>query len=270
MATAPVIVSGTLSATGGSAAVQGFKPLGAFTLYLDFDTSDAVGTATLQVKRTGDLVFRDCVGRSWTTGPVDIIVEEPEEDAEYQVLFTRTSGGLAYRMGAPGGPKWGLTGAGGEPGIGNTTDTAATDDTGSWSLISLTKRLLQKLTAGIIAICTRAVTPGDWNYVALNGGISVTTPVQLVATGGVAVYRTLDAWDVMNKHATVGTDVIILSGTTEIWRQWFPPQTALVTPTLPREFGEGKPLAGASNEALNVQLSAAGTVYFNARGSTVQ
>ncbi len=34
--------------------------------------------------------------------------------------------------------------------IGATDDTAATDDTGTWSLIALTKRLLQKLTAGLV------------------------------------------------------------------------------------------------------------------------
>lgn len=83
---------------------------------------------------------------------------------------------------------------GGHVSFGAKADTPATDDTGTWSLIALFKRLLQKLTAGItIAPATVAPTAAIKTVAAIatpEALIGVTTLVQSVMLIGIKAART--------------------------------------------------------------------------------
>lgn len=110
-----------------------------------------------------------------------------------------------------------------EPSIGETADAAATTDTGTFSLISLFKRLLQKLPAlesGRIPVALSGGGGGGTEYA---DGATAATPTGTVAMGnksGVAKavqidsnnYLQVSAPDLTNKFGTVG-DAALSTGT---------------------------------------------------------
>lgn len=101
----------------------------------------------------------------------------------------------------------------------------------------------------------------SWSYAAASGGITNTTPVTVLAAQGAGRCGYLTSLQVINAHASVGTDVIVKTGSTVLFRQWAGSAGNGFVITFDR------PLVSAANTSLTVECGTTGTVtYVNAQG----
>ena len=112
------------------------------------------------------------------------------------------------------------------------------------------------------------VSPGtNWQYAAASGGIVDTADNVLKAAGAAGIKNYLTHIDIINTDATVGTEVVVKSAATVIWRTFIPASLAAVTQPVPVSFNFPTPLQSAAAEALNVAaITTSGQVYVNATG----
>lgn len=106
-----------------------------------------------------------------------------------------------------------------------------------------------------------ALPASTWQYAAVSGGITDTSDDVAKAADGAGTRQYVTHIDVVNAHATVGTEVVVKSGSTIIWRGY----AAAVG------GGVARPcfLRGGDNEAINVAAITTGAqVYFNLQGFT--
>jgi len=107
-----------------------------------------------------------------------------------------------------------------------------------------------------------ALPAKTWSYAAASGGIVNTTAITAQSAGGAGTYQYISSFDVVNKHATVGTEVIIRDSTpTVLWRGY----------CMPGGFGYTKtyttPLRCADNKAVEaVCVDTGAAVYVNISG----
>lgn len=114
------------------------------------------------------------------------------------------------------------------------------------------------------------VTSLDWKYAAASGGIVDTSDVVLNAAPGANLYNVLQSLQIINTDATVGTEVVIKSGSTVIWRGFAPASIALVTQPSIVEISFSPPLAAAVNAAMNAAcITTSSQTYINAQGTVV-
>ncbi len=101
-----------------------------------------------------------------------------------------------------------------------------------------------------------------WLYAAASGGISTTAPVAVRAATNPYHRSLITQADFSNGGAT-GTEVLILDGTTVMWRGWVGPSAGITASFDP-------PLRGSVSSAVNVSISATSgaAVYANLRGIT--
>lgn len=101
-----------------------------------------------------------------------------------------------------------------------------------------------------------------WTYVAAAGGITDTSDVTLKAEPGVGNAVYLRALQIANKHATTGTEIVIKSGSTVLWRGYAGPVAA---GAMGIEFPD--PLVSDNNTALTAACVTTGTAtLINAQG----
>lgn len=113
-------------------------------------------------------------------------------------------------------------------------------------------------TAGQVLVKSGGLTESAWNA---NIALTTTAAVALAAAAGTALKRHITGLQAINTGASA-VDLIVLDGATERWRMTLPPN-------VPVDFGFGEThLIATANTALNVNLSAAGTVRVNAQGYT--
>lgn len=100
-----------------------------------------------------------------------------------------------------------------------------------------------------------------WTYAAASGGITNTTPVTLAAAQGAGKCAYITSIQVINAHASTGTEIIVKTGSTVLFRQWA------------GSGGNGfvisfdRPLASAANTSLTVECGTTSTTtYVNAQG----
>lgn len=100
-----------------------------------------------------------------------------------------------------------------------------------------------------------------WSYAGPPNGINVSTAIELkAAIAGQRVYLT--GLDISNSAIT-GTDVVVLDGSTIVWR------IAVGGSMLGRQLTFPTPLRSSPGGALNIRcLTAGAAVYFNAQGYT--
>lgn len=113
-------------------------------------------------------------------------------------------------------------------------------------------------TAGQILVKPGGLTESAWNA---SVALTTTTAVALAAAGGASLKRHMTGLQAINTGAAA-VDLIILDNATERWRMTLPPN-------VPVSFGFAEShLIVTANTALNVNLSAAGTVRVCAQGYT--
>jgi len=110
---------------------------------------------------------------------------------------------------------------------------------------------------GAAVVKPYAVTEAEWNY---TGQLTTTTAVPAVAAAGASLRRYITGIQAINTGASA-VDLIILDGAVERWRMTLPPNV----PIDPQFVNA---LTATANTALNLNLSAAGTVRVNAQGYT--
>lgn len=112
--------------------------------------------------------------------------------------------------------------------------------------------------------------PGDeWQYAAASGGIVDNAAVSMkAAVSGKRNYVT--GIQITNKDATVGTEVIVKSGSTVIWRVYLAPGSpAALSGLIPQGYVFSTPLKGGTNEAITVECGTTSSETFvNAQGYT--
>lgn len=111
--------------------------------------------------------------------------------------------------------------------------------------------------AGSLVVKPYAIPEQTWNS---SQGLTTATAVALAAAAGAGLKRHITGLQAINTGASA-VDLIILDGTTERWRLTLPPNVPVVVPL-------NTELLTTANTALNVNLSAAGTVRVNAQGYT--
>lgn len=101
-----------------------------------------------------------------------------------------------------------------------------------------------------------------WSYAAASGGITGTDPVVLAAAAGIGRSNYLTSLQVINRHGSVATEVVVLDGSTVIWRAEF-----AALGLVPTNIVFDRPLIGSQNTALNAACITTGTkTYINAQG----
>lgn len=110
---------------------------------------------------------------------------------------------------------------------------------------------------GALVVKPYGVAGAAWNA---NLSLTTTTATAIVAAAGASLKRHITATQMINTGASA-VDLFILDGTTERWRITLPVNVP-ITIQFPTE------LLTTTNTALNVNLSAAGTVRFCAQGVT--
>lgn len=118
---------------------------------------------------------------------------------------------------------------------------------------------LTMTTNGAAVVKPFSVPDMDWQYAAAAGGITVNTAVAVKAAAGTGLRNYVTGLDVCNASPTVATEVVVLDGTTVVWRTRLAPGAQLAHQFL-------IPLKGTAATALNVQVLTAAVVYFNAQG----
>jgi hypothetical protein len=117
-------------------------------------------------------------------------------------------------------------------------------------------------TAGGSAGSVGGVKLLPWTYVAAAGGITDTSDVTLIAAAGAGKSNYLTSLQLINKHATVATEVVVKSGSTVLWRGFAP-----AVGVGPVSVVFGTPLASAANTALTAACITTGTAtLINAQG----
>jgi len=108
-----------------------------------------------------------------------------------------------------------------------------------------------------------AIPGSTWQYAGVSGGITDTSDDMAKAAAGAAVRNYITSVQVINGHATVGTEVVIKDGSTVIWRGWA------------EKTGGGAaakfdpPLRGTADTAVNVtNITTGAKTYFNLQGFT--
>jgi len=105
-------------------------------------------------------------------------------------------------------------------------------------------------------------TIAPWYYAAGAGGLTTTDDATLIAAAGAGKANYLTSLQLINKHATVGTEVVVKSASTVLWRGYVPPLGATAA-----NFAFSQPLIGANNTALTAACVTAGAaVLINAQG----
>lgn len=105
-----------------------------------------------------------------------------------------------------------------------------------------------------------------WSYAAASGGIEDTSDVAIKAAAGVGSYNYLNTLQLMNRDATVGTEVVVKDGSTVLWRTFLAPVLTGSAP-VPISVSFNPPLVGSNNTALNVAcITTSAQVYVNAQG----
>ena len=101
-----------------------------------------------------------------------------------------------------------------------------------------------------------------WSYVPVSGGIVNSTPV-IVRAATNPYHRSLVLAAELSNGGATGTEVLILDGSTALWRGWLAPGAS-------ESVSFDPPLRGSASAAVNVSLSAASgaAVYANLRGLT--
>lgn len=100
-----------------------------------------------------------------------------------------------------------------------------------------------------------------WSYAAASGGVTDTNNVTLAAAPGAGKCNYLSALQVINKDASVGTEVVIKSGSTILHRLWSGEGGNGYVVTFPR------PLVAAENTALTAAcITDSSETYINAQG----
>jgi len=102
---------------------------------------------------------------------------------------------------------------------------------------------------------------GGWSYAAASGGITDTSNVTLAAAPGSLMANYLTSLQVINAHASTGTEVVVKSGSTILFREWAGSGGNGFVITFAR------PLVAAENTALTAAcITTATTTYVNAQG----
>ena len=112
-------------------------------------------------------------------------------------------------------------------------------------------------TVGVQVTKPYAIPGTEWNA---NLSLTTTTAAPMIGAAAAGLKRHITAAQMINTGAAA-VDVFILDGTTERWRMTLPPNVPF-----PVEFPTELTTTAAT--ALNVNLSATGTVRFNAQGYT--
>jgi hypothetical protein len=100
-----------------------------------------------------------------------------------------------------------------------------------------------------------------WAYAAASGGITDTSDVTLESAPGAKMHNYITAIQVINKHASTGTEIVVKSGSTILFRQWAGEGGNGFVITFPR------PLVAAVNTALTAACITNSTAtYINAQG----
>lgn len=107
-----------------------------------------------------------------------------------------------------------------------------------------------------------SLVPTSWSYAAGSGGIADTSDVTLVAAAGANKSNYLKAMQIINKDASVGTEVVVKDGSTVIWRG-FAPAAMITSNNIVFEI----PLSSSPNTALKAAaITTSAELYINAQG----
>lgn len=106
-----------------------------------------------------------------------------------------------------------------------------------------------------------AIPASTWSYAAATSGITNTSDVAAKAAAGAGIRNYVTGAQVVNAHATVGTEVVIKDGSTVIWRGYAAPVGGGVSAKF------DPPLRGSANAAINVaNITTGSATYFNLQG----
>ena len=73
----------------------------------------------------------------------------------------------------------------------------------------------------------------SWNYAAASGGITDTADVTLAGAPSSGMRNYLCGLQIINKHASNGTEVVVKDGSTVLWRGFAEPSTPAALSGLP-------------------------------------
>jgi len=100
-----------------------------------------------------------------------------------------------------------------------------------------------------------------WVYAGPTGGITDTADDEIIAAAGSGKANYLTGLQIINGHASTGTEVVIKDGSTVIWRQYLDAKAGISV-----DFG-AHPLISSNNTALNVAcLTGSTATYVSAQG----
>lgn len=138
--------------------------------------------------------------------------------------------------------------------------------TGSW--VPATGNAVGAIGGGGGASAESAIN--SWTYAAASGGITDTSDVTLAAAPGAGMVNYLTDLQLANSDASVGTEVVIKSGSTVLWRTFMPAgRPAALTGIPPISFHFSRPLRAETNTALTAAaVTTSAEVYINAQGFT--
>lgn len=116
--------------------------------------------------------------------------------------------------------------------------------------------------AGSIPASSNPQIVQPWSYAAESGGITDDSDVTLASAPGAGKSVYLVSLQAINTDDTTGTEVVVKSGSTVLWRLYLPAEM-----TYPANVTFERPLIAANNTALTVACITSGaTVYVNAQG----
>lgn len=121
---------------------------------------------------------------------------------------------------------------------------------------------------GALIVKPYALPELDWQYAAASGGITDTSDVEVkAAAAGLKHYVT--GCQVVNTDATVGTELVIKSAATVIFRIFVPASLASVSQPMPSNIQFPNPVRTVANEALNIAaITTSAQLYVNLQGYT--
>ena len=118
-------------------------------------------------------------------------------------------------------------------------------------------------TLGKQVIQPYAIPQVHWSYATATLGVTDTASDEAKAAGAAGVRNYITGVQVMNGHATVGTEVVILDGSTVLWRGWAEPTGGGCSANF------ATPLKGTAATAVNVaNITTGSKTYFNLQGYT--
>ncbi len=101
-----------------------------------------------------------------------------------------------------------------------------------------------------------------WAYAAATSGITDDSPVTIASAPGAGKANYLVSLQLINVDDTTGTEVVVSSGSTVLWRSYLAAEGLV-----PSNIVFARPLIGGNNEALTVACVTTGaTVYVSAQG----